>query len=384
MQPQLEQAFLQVSLAGFAVQRTIEVFADPISPALVMLLGRLPGFKSLLKSADGNAQKRFVMGICSFVLGLLISSLAHIRVLVSLGIFKDGYFATALIDVLFSGLVIAAGTEGANSILKWAQYTKDRAGKQLAVSSDVLMEGPRQRVILAGADSVSAVPGARYSFANMESGPVLRSATVQLIFWGASWADGDGSNGFAFQQAVEAIESLLVSSYLSGLNQYDGILPARLTDSSYRILASEPMNFFSNDYIVAALQGLINQGRVPKPEMLVNPLYVVILPSNVRFEEDGVHGEHFYFLRNQKAIPYAWITHDGSLDTLTRLFAHELVEACANPLGTAWREVDNACRDDGSPCEIGDVCQEQQARVDGVWVQGYWSQQDGICVVPGS
>jgi hypothetical protein len=51
--------------------------------------------------------------------------------------------------------------------------------------------------------------------------------------------------------------------------------------------------------------------------------------------------------------------------------SHELVETITDPEGNAW-----------GPIEIGDVCIPLNDWLDGVYVQSYWSNVDGACVMP--
>lgn len=106
-------AFGPAFAAGFAVQRALEI-ADP----LLSLLG------------DRFAQyKGTFIALLSIALGLTFAWLSPLSVLAPLGI-KDA----GLVDVLITGFVISAGTEGINSILKFLGYAKDDKKGQAAQS----------------------------------------------------------------------------------------------------------------------------------------------------------------------------------------------------------------------------------------------------------
>jgi hypothetical protein len=91
--------------AGFAVQQLFEIL-DP-------LLGKI--------AAD---RKKVVLGVLSLIIGLFLSVTLNLRVLSALGVETSGFGAT--VDVVVTGLIISAGTEGVNSILKFLGYAKDK------------------------------------------------------------------------------------------------------------------------------------------------------------------------------------------------------------------------------------------------------------------
>jgi hypothetical protein len=87
--------------AGFALQQLLELL-DPL----------------LEKLAKDN--KKLVNGIISLVFGLLMSFGAGMRALAPLG-FTGGDFW----DAFITALIISAGTEGINSIMKYLGYSKE-------------------------------------------------------------------------------------------------------------------------------------------------------------------------------------------------------------------------------------------------------------------
>lgn len=98
------KALLPVLAAGFAVQRLLEIL-DPV----VVRLG-------------GEEKKRHYLGLLSLIAGLTVAFRAHLQVLLNLGISTGGF---EYLDYLVSGLIISAGTEGVNSILKFLSYKKE-------------------------------------------------------------------------------------------------------------------------------------------------------------------------------------------------------------------------------------------------------------------
>jgi len=89
--------------AGFAIQQLLEVL-DPIITKII-----------------GKADKKLVLGIVALVVGLILAFGAGLRVLQPLGVATTDFW-----DVIVTGLVISAGTEGINSILKFLGYSKER------------------------------------------------------------------------------------------------------------------------------------------------------------------------------------------------------------------------------------------------------------------
>ncbi|MFQ5852553.1 MAG: hypothetical protein ACE5JU_18485 [Candidatus Binatia bacterium] len=89
--------------AGFAVQQLLEV----LDPLIIKIIGK--------------ADKKLVLGIVAFVFGLGLAFGTGLRILQPLGVANAGIW-----DAIVTGLVISAGTEGINSILKFLGYTKER------------------------------------------------------------------------------------------------------------------------------------------------------------------------------------------------------------------------------------------------------------------
>ena len=89
--------------AGFAVQQLLEV----LDPLIIKIIG--------------NADKKLVLGIVALIFGLILAFGTGLRVLEPLGVANAGLW-----DTLVTGLVISAGTEGFNSILKFMGYSKEK------------------------------------------------------------------------------------------------------------------------------------------------------------------------------------------------------------------------------------------------------------------
>ncbi len=107
---------------GFAVQQALQI-VDP------------------LIKAQGNA-KRAVTGGISLVLGAVVALCGHLYILQSLMQATADNTASAnsvkiscWIDVIVSALIISAGTEGFNSIMKFLSYQKEAAKADAGVKN---------------------------------------------------------------------------------------------------------------------------------------------------------------------------------------------------------------------------------------------------------
>jgi hypothetical protein len=104
--------------AGFAVQQLLEIL-DPLMDKI-------------------KVDKKFLLGIVSLIAGLVLSFGAGLRVLQPLGIAGSDTW-----DALVTGLIVSAGTEGFNSIMKFLGYSKEKqkanaAEKQSAAGAEAL------------------------------------------------------------------------------------------------------------------------------------------------------------------------------------------------------------------------------------------------------
>lgn len=97
--------------AGLAVQQFLE-FASPVVDMM-------------------KKDKKLIMSLAAVLLGLALAFGAGIRVLQPLGLEKAGIF-----DPLVSGLIISAGTEGLNSILKFLGYARDKKRKDASCACE--------------------------------------------------------------------------------------------------------------------------------------------------------------------------------------------------------------------------------------------------------
>lgn len=133
---QIGQATALVSLVGFAIQQAVQAFDTFVSAGIDMLKakrpsGTLPGG---LTDADF---KKSVMVFLSFSLGLAAVLAVPDGKLYLLRSYAGITTAPIWLDHLVSALVFSAGTEGANTVLKYFGYVKD-ARKKPAIELDVV------------------------------------------------------------------------------------------------------------------------------------------------------------------------------------------------------------------------------------------------------
>jgi hypothetical protein len=117
--------------AGFVVQRFVEIL-DTYTTA------RITDFKN----------KKFVIGVISLVLGIALAAALQLRMFHQLlQLNCDDLWATWL-DYFGTGIFISGGSEGFNSLLKFANYKKeaskaDAANKLTAAGNAVQQVNPQ-------------------------------------------------------------------------------------------------------------------------------------------------------------------------------------------------------------------------------------------------
>ena len=109
--------------AGLAVQQFLEL-TDRFIEQFLKLIGAPLGLE---------IDKQMVLGLISLLLGLIITIGAGLRVLAPLGV-QGGDFA----DVIVTALIVSAGTEGFNSILKFLGYVKEDRKTKVKVETQAL------------------------------------------------------------------------------------------------------------------------------------------------------------------------------------------------------------------------------------------------------
>jgi len=92
--------------AGFALQQLLEIL-DPIVDIIPIKKIKL--------------DKKVFLGILSLIVGLVLAFGVGLRVLQPLGIIDHDFW-----DGIVTGLIVSAGTEGFNSIMKFLGYSKEK------------------------------------------------------------------------------------------------------------------------------------------------------------------------------------------------------------------------------------------------------------------
>jgi len=116
---------------GFAVQQALQIVDPLISKP------------QIIAKPDGANLKRAVMGLISLALGVLIASLGNVGVIEPLSkaaldpLSKAADSASLILPgwlgICVNALIISAGTEGFNSIMKFFSYQKEAAKSDAAV-----------------------------------------------------------------------------------------------------------------------------------------------------------------------------------------------------------------------------------------------------------
>jgi hypothetical protein len=206
-------------------------------------------------------------------------------------------------------------------------------------------------------------------------GPVLTNVHVDLIFWGAGWQSGVGP---ALQTNLQnAVDSILASHYFDGLSQYRNIGPGSRIRSDL-ITTTSPPSTFSQTNVTTFLAQNINNGTLPNPTSDSQLLYVVIAqPGSTSGSVGGAHGTA---LAGTNRYQFAWSTNQssGSLDYLTNIVSHEMVESVTDP------QV-NFRNGFFVPSTSDELCdgeaQNYGYRLGGVLVQSYLSQRDRAYII---
>ncbi len=217
-----------------------------------------------------------------------------------------------------------------------------------------------------------------------DHGTILYNASLRVVFWGREW--GLANPPVTVSKVLNDVQSIITGPYLDGLQQY-GVSKPRLVQTV--VLDSEdPPNPFDKDDAGNRIKDLIGDGVFPEPVDDNEGVYAVFLPSMVggkalTLPPDmvGYHSNYLNFDWGDFDFSYvhvAWAGNDGTPDTISSNFSHELVEALTDPDGSGW-QVDP--RSSFNWNEICDVCASAM-KLNGVLVSSYWSSQDNACIIP--
>ncbi len=181
MNPLVAQSSVLVGVVGivaFAIQQSLQLI-DPLVEAYIgwYKARRTERKKLPLPNAMSDAEfKKSVMGAIAFGLGTAVSATTNIRILESLFISPEAFAIwpragidslRVVFDIVVSGFVIGAGTDGVNTLLKYAGYTKDARGLAAGASPTPARLAPAGAVAAPIGQTVRAanVPGLDYPVA---------------------------------------------------------------------------------------------------------------------------------------------------------------------------------------------------------------------------
>jgi len=223
-------------------------------------------------------------------------------------------------------------------------------------------------------------------------GQVLTDVEVILCFWGSFWSKTPAPTPSSDTYKT-AIQGILTGPYMGGLRQYRGVGQGTLIYSEIND-STDPKNNYTDADVVKMLKDRLDNTSMPAPTAGHNRFYAVILPTSINNSLSQFAGQHQSFTYNGVTGYYAWVDNSGSLtghNCVTKVFSHELVEACTNPNVDTSNDsiLVNGTKSDGSAVtndEIGDTCNNEFTTVDmnGVQcsVQSYWSKADNTCILP--
>jgi hypothetical protein len=207
-----------------------------------------------------------------------------------------------------------------------------------------------------------------------DGGRVLDHVHAELIFWGSGW-----TNNVTLQANVNSgVDSILAGPYMSALSQFRSSIGPGSHTGTATITSSSPPAVFTRTDVLNMLGANINAGTLPNPANDSQLLYVVITqPGSSAGSRRGEHGLSY---STHGPYHYVWTADDGSLDFLTTVFSHELVESATDPEGTA---IQVNPRDSTNWNEIGDgEAQNYTYRLNNFVVQSYLSPRDHAYIVP--
>jgi len=250
----------------------------------------------------------------------------------------------------------------------------------LPAHSDAIRIVPLHPGTAAEAAAPAAAPQLTY-----RNGPLIASADVFTVFWGAAW-------NVAPQKAImkninRFFDFILTSLLIDQLAEYSvpnyKITHGKRTGTT--LLTSPALKHSVNDSMIQhTLQHEIaSNAAFPQPSP--NALYFLFFPPGVKVIQGGagsctafcgyhndINGQIFY-----ASMPFPGCTGCTgglqTLDALTSTSSHELCEAITDAIpGQGWYDDTNG--------EIGDICAWKTKKVGNYTVQLEWSNKANKCI----
>jgi hypothetical protein len=234
----------------------------------------------------------------------------------------------------------------------------------------------------AGAGIIAPAAAPQLTYRN---GPLIASAEVFVVFWGAAWQSAPIN---ALVPAIDGFfDYVLTSPLIDQLSEYS--VPAYAIKHGKRtgatVLTSHPLGSSVHDSAIQKMLQTEIGSNSAFPQPSADTLYFVYFPPGVKVVQGGagsctafcgyhndVNGEIFY-----AAMPFPGCSGctggAQTTDALTVTSSHELCEAITDPIpGSGWYDDTNG--------EIGDICAWKTKKLGNYTVQLEWSNKANACV----
>jgi len=216
-----------------------------------------------------------------------------------------------------------------------------------------------------------------------KTGPILTNGKVQLIFWG-DW--NDPTINPSKERIENAAKNILSSEYFSKLNQYRNIQKPTYFGSVMNKSTNLPHEIKDKD-IEKVIGACIDDGSVPDFRTFDDgQIMYMLIPTPKHRVHDVGYAYHYNFKYQENedgvyAIYYGYKNEERTIEKLSIALAHEIAEMCTNPID---EDEGFEGSEDDEDNEIADLCEDKgTGLVNGEIVEGYWSNEDKACVIPG-
>jgi len=230
----------------------------------------------------------------------------------------------------------------------------------------------------AAALSLSAelpAPPAPFAILRNSAPRVLKQPRVVVVYWGSGVIDPQLDATIQKMLGLDFIKSAL-AEYGVAAPQYVSSVANPVGSKTHVQDAQESPATTQGSAIAAGLSGMILAGKIDGQRKDSSLLYLVVGAPGAVSETAGVSGSHNYFYypdavaSERVPVHYAWALQGqppgpASLDKLTLVLSHELLEACTDPEPPYGYVFEGP--------EICDVAAGMQGREDGILVSGYYS-----------
>jgi hypothetical protein len=179
-------------------------------------------------------------------------------------------------------------------------------------------------------------------------GPIFTNVHVELVLWGSGWNNVGGGQATPMQ-VQNAVDSILnpANHYMDGLAQYrigpgfrvNTVITGAGIPGDVDPPTIAMMQTFSQYSVSTMLQRDIALGVLPAPQTDPQMMYIVLTEPGTDFvaiqggAEIDAGGYHNWAVA-VGGVPFAYgfgENIDGTLDPMTAIFTHELVEAVTDP-----------------------------------------------------